>query len=298
MSLFNQIAQSLATSNLANAVGNGVDGALSSVNNGIAQVFGGGTFGNAVANAGTSMARNAAVDLVNKYSPVNLQQFNAATGAIGDILSGDFNNAGLRIFDSGILNDFIPGMSGIAAQARYWGTPTPLLGGVTPAVAKRIYDEISGNRYSKKNLWLLEVGSAITGDVSHRFNMFATGLEFSPYTISGEKKKIGAGHADIVNSSDPVEIRVTTFDDESGFIKTWFAAHCQAAANVDGTVGVPGAYFIKITVVHGFAHNSARRGGYEDKGLFRPANIDMSLNRTEDALQELQMTFVQLDTFM
>jgi hypothetical protein len=298
LSLFNQIAEMLAKQSLTNAVGDGVNGALSSINSGISQAFGGGTFGNAVANVGTGMAANAARDLVNRYAPTNQRAFNAATGALGDILSGDFNNAGLRLFDSGLLYDILPGFNGIAAQARFWGTPTPLYGGITPAEAKKIYTEIRGVRHCKKNLFLIEVSSALAGNISQRFNLFATELEFAPYTISGEKKKIGAGHADIVNSGDPVEMRVTTLDDQSGFLKLWFAAHCQAAVSQDGTVGVPEEYAIKIKVVHGVVTSGSNFGAYEDKGLYRPANIDISLSRREDGLQELQLTFVQLDTFM
>jgi hypothetical protein len=296
VSLFNEVAQSLANRSLANSVGAGINGALSGVKEGVAQAFGGGAFGQAAANLGVGIASSAAQGLINKYSPTNQQAFNAATGAISDILSGDFNSAGLRVFDSGLLDKFLPNASGIAAQARYWGKPTPCFGGISPAQAKTIYDELANTKLSRKNLWLIEVSSALMGDISHRFNLLATDLEFSLNTISGEKKKIGAGHADIVNSADPVELRITTYDDEAGFLKQWFAAHCAAAAAPDGTVGVPNDYYIKIAIVHAYVTRSG--GGYEDIGLFRAANLDHSLSRRDDNMQELQMTFSQLDTFM
>lgn len=293
MSLYTEIANSLSTKGITTGIGNAVDSALS----GVSEVLGDSPFGKAIANVGASMARNAAVGLVNKYIPGHMQRIvGAGTGAIGDVLNGDFSNAGLRLFDSGLLNDILPGMGGVGAQARFFGSPTPLFGGISPAEARLIHQNMRQTRYARKNLWLIEVSSTPGGDVSERFNLFATDLEYAPFTISGEKHKIGAAHADSVNSADPVELRMTTYDDESGFIKAWFKAHCNAVAGGDGTVGVPGMYSIRIRIVHAFIKDG--RGGYEDIGLFRPANIDMSLSRREDGLEEVQLSFVQLDTFV
>jgi hypothetical protein len=127
--------------------------------------------------------------------------------------------------------------------------------------------------------------------------MFAIDLEYTPLTISGEKRKIGAAHVDCVNSSDPIELRMTTMDDTSGFIKSWFKEHCMAAAWPDGVVGLPYEYAVKIKIVHGFITQGSNPGGYEDVGLFRCASMDVSLSRREDGLQELPLTFVQMDTF-
>ena len=63
-------------------------------------------------------------------------------------------------------------------------------------------------------------------------------------------------------------------------------------------MGTPAQYAIKIRVVHSFVTTGSNRGGYEDIGLFRPSSLDVSLSRREDGLQEMQMTFSQLDTFM
>lgn len=295
MSLYTDIANSLSTKGVTTGIGD----AIGSMQGGIAEALGNSTFANAVAGAATSAARNAATGIVNKYIPGHLQKVvGAGTGAIGDIMNGDLSNAGLRLFDSGVLDGMIPGMSGIAAQARYFGTPTPLFGGITPAEAKLIHDEMHNTRYCKKNLWLIEVGGAL-GDASSRFNLFATDLEYSPFTLSGEKRRIGAAHADSLNSSDPIELSMTTLDDQSGFIKAWFEAHAAAAANGDGTVGVPADYAIKIKIVHGFVSKGFFGGsGYQNIGLFRPANIAFSLSRREDGLSEVQMTFAQLDTFV
>lgn len=302
MSLYNQVADNLAKRNLANSIGGGASSVLQDFSKGVKEVLGGGTFGEAVSRQISGAAESYATGLINKYSPVNLKAFNAGTGAIGDILNGDFNNAGLRIFDSGLLDQYFPGISGTAAQARYFSTPNPMLGGITPAKAMEIFQQMQAVDYSRKNLFLLEVSSRLGKNMSSVFNLFAVDLEFSPYSITGEKKKIGSASSDIVNSSDPIEMRITTYDDPTGSLKNWFAAHAQAAASsVDGTVGLPVSYLIDISVVHGFVtrdHPLLQNGFYQDKGKFRASNIDMSLSRRENALQELQMSFVQSDTFM
>jgi len=295
MSLYDNIAKSLSTKGLTTAIGNGTDSALS----GLKGALGGTPFGNAVANVATSMARNAAVGLVNKYVPGKMQRLVASgTGALGDVMNGDFGNAGLRVLDSGILSDFLPGMEGVGAQARFMSTPTPLFGGISPAEARSIYQEQRSNEFCRKNLWLIEVSSRLTGDASSSFNMFATDIDYSPMTITGEKRKIGAAHIDLVNSSDPTELRITTMDDTSGTIKHWFKDHSEACASGDGTVGLPSDYAIKIKIVHGSVAGGHVVGGYHTLGQFRTGNIDMNLSRKEDGLEELQLTFVQLDTFI
>jgi hypothetical protein len=223
---------------------------------------------------------------------------NTASGAVGDIMSGNFGNAGLRLLNSGLLRGMLPGMDGVAAQARYFGTPTPLFGGISPAEAQQIYFEMRNNTFCRKNLWLIEVSSELWGDVSGRFNMFATELEYGQFTISGEKRKVGGASVDIVNASEPVELRLTTLDDQSGFIKNWFATHCIAAVAQDGTVGLPSQYAIRFKIVHGFITQGSNRGGYEDIGNYRAGNVEFSLSRRDDALQEIQLSFVQLDTFI
>ncbi len=295
MSLYDEVASSLAKKGLTTGIGDGINSVMGNFKG----ILGGSQFGNAIENMGTSMARNAAVGMINKYVPGNMQRlFQTGTGAIGDIMKGDFSNAGLRLLDSGLLSEYLPGMEGIGSQARFMGTPTPLFGGITPEEARNIYKEQRSNKFCKKNLWLIEVSSAVADDVSITFNMFATDIEYSPFTISGEKRKIGAAHIDLVNSADPVELQITTMDDINGNLKHWFAAHAMVCASSDGTVGLPSQYAIKIKIVHGFITNGSNHGGYYDIGWYRPGNISMSLSRREDALEEIQLSFVQLDTFI
>lgn len=299
MSLYNNVAESLSSNGLMGSISSGISSSVGGVAAKAANAMGGGKLAATVAGMGANMATNAAMNLVNKHIPIQAQRaLNVGAGAVGDIMNGNWEGAGMRLLDSGMLNNLFPGMSGVASQTMYWGSSTPLFGGISPTEAKRIYDDMRGQRLAKKNLFLIEVSSKLQGDMSQRFNLFATEVEYAPFTISGEKRKVGGAVVDSVQGSDPVELRLTTMDDQSGSLKKWFAAHHGAAAAEDGTVGVPASYAITIKVVHAFITRGSSRGGYEDIGLFRPANLEFSLSRREDGLQEAQMTFSQLDTFM
>lgn len=233
--------------------------------------------------------------IVDKYIPKQIERaINTGAAVLSDIEGGNFVGAAGRV--AGLL-----GINGgeTASNMLYFNTPTPMFGGVTPLEALEIYNTMRGNTWCRKNLWILEVESNLTGDDSEKFNMFAYNLEFSPVTITGEKKQIGAAHVDLVNSADPVELTMTTMDNDSGFIKLWFEQHGAACASSDGTVGLPADYAIKIKVIHGFISKArGGSGGYKSEGLYRVGNMSLSLSRSEQSLSEITMTFVQLDTFM
>jgi hypothetical protein len=89
---------------------------------------------------------------------------------------------------------------------------------------------------------------------------------------------------------------MTTLDDEEGTVKKWFTAQSAATVHQDGTVGVPFEYAIEIDVLHAFVKDNDT--GYRDKGIYRPANMDVSLSRSDKGLAELTLTFNQLDTFI
>lgn len=299
MSLYNNIESQLSSGNLMGSIKSSIGNSIGGLAAQASSAMGGGRLASRVANIGASMATNAATSLVNKYLPPQVQRaLNTGAGALGDVLSGNWEGAGIRLLDSGLLNGLFPGLTGLNAQARYWGTPTPLFGGVSPTEAKQIYESARSAVRAKKNLWLLEVSSRLMGDASERFNLFCTEVDYSPFGLTGDKRRVGGAVIDAVQGNEPVEFRMTTLDDESGFIKHWFAAHHAAVAAQDGTVGVPDSYAIRIRVVHAFISASSNRGGYEDIGLFRPASLEVSLSRREDGLQEVQLSFSQLDTFM
>jgi hypothetical protein len=303
MSLYNNIAESLSGNGLLGSIRSGIGASLNGLASSATQALGGGKLASTVVGMGQSMAVNAGMNAVNKYVPIQAQRaLNVGAGAVGDLMKGDWDGAGLRVLGSGLLNELLPGFGGGAAsQAAFLGTPTPLLGGISPAEAKSIYAQVRGERRAKKNLWLLEVTSRLAGgalNMPDRFNLFATEVEYAPYIIAGDKTRVGGAVVDCAQGSEPVDMRLTTMDDESGSLKRWFEAHHAAVAARDGTLGVPDEYAIRIRVVHSFITPGSNRGGYESVGLFRPVNLDLSLSRREDGLQELQMSFSQLDTFM
>lgn len=305
MSLYNNIKTQQAGllsssggggSSIMGAINGGISSGINGLASSAANAMGGSILANVVTGIGANMATKAAAKLVNKHIPPNAQRaLNLGGGVIGDLMNGDFSAAGMRLFDSGLLNKYLPGASGISSQAKYWGKPTPLFGGISPEKARDLYQQMREHRFAKKNLFLLEVSSPLMGHITH-FNLFATDVDYTPFSITGDKRKVGGATVDIVQGSEPVEMRITTMDDQNGTLKQWFSMHHAALAAQDGTVGLPGESAITIKIVHSYIEPTSL--GYEDKGLFRPASLEVGFSRREDALQELQMSFSQLDTFL
>lgn len=185
------------------------------------------------------------------------------------------------------------------SQAQFNATPNPLLGGITPFEARMMSEDLASRELSRKNLFLLEVTSKLLGtSVNDTFNLFATSVEYSPYTLSGEKRRIGGGFNDTLQAGEAVEMRITTLDDKNGSIKKFFSAHAQKAISTDGTINTPSKYAIGIKVIHSVITQNSNYGSYEQIGWYRPANIEHSLSRGEQGMEEVTMTFSQLDNFM
>ena len=247
----------------------------------------------ATASALASAATGQAVGIINRVLPASARQ---AIGAVGDLAGGNIIGAAARVAGSGLLDNLFPGAGGLVAQAAYWNSPIPLFGGLTPAEVKQRNDEFMGQKLARKNLYVIEVSSNLLGDASSVFNLLAVDLEYSPYAITGDKRKVGAATQDVVTSSEPAELRVTTWDDEAGTIKAWFRAHALATVRADGTVGLPSLAAIRVRIVHASLRSDF--GPYEDVGLFRAASIDSALSRRDQAMQEISLTLQQIDTFM
>lgn len=245
------------------------------------------------------------MSLYESINPNGSGLFGEASNLISSQIPADIKNNIIELgglVDSSLISSYLPdnGIGGIAQQLLQQITPTPLMGGITALEAKKIYREALSIKRSNTNLFLVEFSSRLMGDVSGKMNMFVTSLDYTPFSVSGEKVQLGSAQVDLVNSSEPVELMLTTLDNKSGFVKEWFARHCAIATREDGTVGLPFEYAIKIRIVQAYISNlSALFGGaYADVGLFRPANIDVSLSRSDDSVQSLSLSFSQLDTFM
>jgi hypothetical protein len=127
---------------------------------------------------------------------------NTGINTAGKVLSGDFGGAAAGVLDSGVLVQHFPFLTGLASNALFMVTPTPLFGGISPMEARRIYDQCQAEAYARKNLFLVEVSGRDGNDGAgeFKFNLFATDVSYSPYTLSGDKQKIGrpGRHAETV----------------------------------------------------------------------------------------------------
>lgn len=246
----------------------------------------------------TSIAATAMERVTNTYLPADAQTaLSTGLNVASQLQSGNYLGAARSTLNS--LG--IPNLE--ASQAAWWGSEVELFGGLTPKEARAIAEQVIHEKRAKKNLFLVEITSKLNGgslNMPERFNLFVMDLEYSPFILDGEKVKIGGAAVDMVSGNEAVELSLTTLDDRQGTLKKWFAAHHAAAAARDGTVSEPGKYAIRFRIVHAFCTRELQNKykGYESLGLFRTANLAVSLSRREDALEELQMTFSQLDTFM
>jgi hypothetical protein len=262
----------------------------------------GGLLGNAsigglsLVGAGTSLLKNA----VGKLAP-------AAAGPLSKALRGDFIGAGLEAFgETGIgkkINNALT--SPFASDLLFEATANPLLGGITPFEARQIIQEVQSTNYAKKNLFYVEIldfypGSGTAGKSSGLFNLFSTSVSFGPCTAEGEAVNIGSAQMDNLHGSGRTELRITTLDDAYGSIQRWFETRFDGMAHNDGTFGVPADYLVQIRLLQAAVNDTVmqRFGGLQRKWVMRPGTLETEMNRGEDGLQEIQLSFTQFDTFM
>ena len=246
--------------------------------------------------SGLGQGLSAIAEGVNSHISAEGQR--VAAGLLGHVTDKLNSRFGKRI-----QNNLKPRktIGGGATPEHFYTTPNPLMGGITPRDAKKLYQEALAEKRSRKNLWLLEVSSKLNDgeqNIPGLFNMFATEVSYSPFILSGDAVKIGGANYDSVKGHEPSELTITTYDDENGSIKKWFGAHHNAATARDGTVSEPGTYAITFKIIHNAITRGTAEGKYESIGLFRPTSMEVQLSRSDDGLEELQMTFTQIDTFM
>lgn len=143
--------------------------------------------------------------------------------------------------------------------------------------------------------------SAISGvlmsqgvNVPYVFNMFATDVSYSS-AISGETIRIGGTTSDKVSGREPVEISITTLDDEAGTIKRWFAGKQLQAVHPNGTVGLPFQYCIRLTIYHSTPSDNIKAFGVHL--MMRAGTMQSDLSRSENDCEQVKLTFVQADQF-
>lgn len=251
---------------------------------------------------GDTFSRNA-LGVIRRALPPGLANVAGAGINAADALArGNVQGAIGSVIDSGVLAQYLPQLAGGLGNALFLGTPTPLFGGISPIEALRLYQESAAETYARKNLFLIEITSfGLSGpsDVAEqKFNLFATDVGYTPFTVNGDRADVAAASVDLPKNGAPVEVRFTTYDDQAGTLKTWFGRRCAAVVKPDGTVGLPAEYLVKIRIVHSFiTADTVLSGAFGIPAYYRPQSLETSLSRGEDGLEEIQMTFTQFDTF-
>ncbi len=209
------------------------------------------------------------------------------TGGVGGLVDAGMDALFGKL---GINGTLLPGMSA--------GGASDLIGGITLADARQRFEAHAALDLAKKNLWCIRVRN-VQGGAAMDINMFALDVNYPSYSVQGEPVLVGSGSFDNVTNSERREIRVTTLDDSAGTVKQWFRERHDAMCHADGTFGLPVEYVFRVDVLHAFIDETVdgAYGGWIDSYLMRPGTLDNDLSRRESGLQELQMTFVQWDTF-
>lgn len=176
--------------------------------------------------------------------------------------------------------------------------PAALLGGISLADARRLFEEHSSIVFAKRNLFCIRVRNIQGGDPLD-INMFATDVSYPAFTVQGDAVQVGTGSFDTVTGSERREMRVTTLDDMQGSVKNWFWERHNAMCHPDGTSGLPVEYVFRVDVLHAFFDERADGAtqGRVDTFVMRPGAMDHDKSRRDDGLEEVQMTFTQWDTF-
>lgn len=216
---------------------------------------------------------------------------------IRSVLSGDLDRIGNSVLDNAIGADYaVRGLFPLGdARGR-----SSLIGGITLSEAKTIFEQTRGIEYARKNLWRLEIEDLSPRQESPSLiNLLATDVSYAPWTITGDAVRIGTGYMDTVQAAERVEMRVTTMDDAAGSLKKWFEERSLLIGHADGTIGLPVDYLVRVTVTHAVIGDNAigAKSAKKDVFIMRPGNIEYDLSRRDQAMSELQMTFVQFDTF-
>ena len=218
----------------------------------------------------------------------------------------------------------------------YQIVPNPLLGGYSRKETQKLANRALKTAYAKNNLFLVRLTDrnypTRAGKVKffpnefdssekpqQIWDLFAMGVSYNPIAITGDAVKIGFLQGDSIQQSERVEIRMTFFDNTIGTIKRYLMAKKKQMINSDGTGNTPNNYFFNLQIIHldqtvgaqeiGFGSNRKRIGIFDEDTLIRDSyfkneylvrvgSLDIDLNKREDSLQELQVTFVEVDPFM
>lgn len=220
-------------------------------------------------------------------------------------------SAASRIFQAA---DLVQAIFGTPFEDR----PNELLGWLTPKQVSAIQELIRQAGPVRKNVFCIRIsdpnpppmemmGTAAGAGISGLFDLLAYDVSYSPTSITGDKVPLGSGAMDKVTGAEATDIQITTIDDEVGTLKRWFELKSGQVINRDGTFNPVGLYTFDIEIVHGLPFDHGTEPAltaekidkvYSNKFRVRPVSIQFELSRRDQALQELQMTFAQVDTWL
>jgi hypothetical protein len=216
---------------------------------------------------------------------------NAAARAAAGVVSKALNETGAADAINDALGKLMP------LSKRH------LLGGIPLSEVETIYNEMRNTPFSKQNIWHVNIESvcppSILKPVRH-INMYVLDVNYSPYTIVGDATPIGSGNYDQVNQGERVDMTITTHDNIRGDVKKWMKQLAAETTHADGTFGYPLDYLLRVTVTHAFTSpNSAESILLADQDTFimRLAGVEIAKDRRNDAMEELNISFTQFDTF-
>ena len=195
--------------------------------------------------------------------------------------------------------------------------PNELLGWMTPRQVAEIQRLVRDAGPVRKNVFCLRIadpnpppmeidGASAGVGVAGLFDLLALDVSYSLITLTGDKVPVGSAVMDKVTGTEAIEIQVTTIDDEAGTLKRWFERKCRQAANEDGTFNPQGKYAFEMEIVHGLPHDHGISPAlpaekvaraYSNTYRIRAVSLQCEMSRRDQALQELQMTFTQVDTW-
>lgn len=260
----------------------------------------------------------------------------AASSGLGKVLNNDYVKTGLGAFNQATgLMDNVKGLIGAAKSFLadpYQVVPNPLLGGYSRKETQKLAQLAFKTAYAKNNLFLVRFGdkhypmrkpkgeirdfsTGLPDEVRVSWDLLAMGVSFNPIAITGDAVKLGLLQGDSIQQSERVEIRMTFFDNAHGTIKRYLSEKKKQMVNRDGTGNPPSSYVLEILIIHldqtvgrtmiggkpigVFDLDELTDGSYiQHRYQVRVSTLDIDLNKREDSLQELQVTFTEVDPFM
>ncbi len=181
--------------------------------------------------------------------------------------------------------------------------PAPMLGADDFNAYRSAFEQAALMPKAWKNLFFVQIKelrpSGLAPGGADGFNLFVVDLSWAPITMPGDAIAVGGANLDHLNSAERVELRMTTFDDESGSVKRWFEGKAEQASHKDGTFGLPVEYLVTVDITHMKTMQPGAAGLHaRQKFLMRPSSMENELSRQAPELETVMLAFTQFDTFM